>query len=160
MSIKMTPFEADLGYAPKSIPDHVFGKLLGKAKDKAAAFEFGKCQKMILDRAKQNLSEAQKRMITHYNKNRPIQNFEVGDLVLISARNLDIEHLGVIADGCRKFAPLWIGPYRVKAKTTPDTYRVKLPLGLRLHDQNSTRAFSRNLWTMNHPAGSTNPTKE
>ena len=46
------------------------------------------------------------RMALYYNKNRPVQNFEVGDLVMISSKNLDVEHFGVIAGGTRKFAPL------------------------------------------------------
>ena len=134
-SIKMSPFEADLGYVPKSFPDHVFEKLLGNKRKRSEAFEFGRVQQQILEQAKVNLQEAQKRMQAYYNKNRPIQNFEVDDYVFISSKNLDVEHLGIVKGGSRKLAPLWIGPYKVVEKTTPDTYRIQLPLGLRLHPE-------------------------
>lgn len=134
-SIKMSPFEADLGYIPKSFPEHVYARLLGSKSSRSDAYEFGKIQQQILETAKKNLTEAQARMKQYYDKNRPIQNFEIGDRVYISSKNLDIEHLGVIAKGSRKLAPLWIGPYPVISKTTPDTYRVRLPFGLRLHPE-------------------------
>jgi hypothetical protein len=133
-SIKMSPFEADIGFIPKSVPDHLFAKLLNR-KTQREAFEFGKCQQLIMERAKQNLAEAQDRMAKYYNKNRPIQDFNIGDLVMLSTKNLDVEHIGIVAGGCRKLASLWIGPYKIIAKTTPDTYRVRLPLGLRLHNE-------------------------
>lgn len=39
------------------------------------------------------------------------------------------------AQGRRKFAARFIGPYQVIAATTPDTYKISLPPGVRLHDE-------------------------
>ena len=128
----MSPFEADIGYIPKSIPDYVFSKVL-KQSNKSAAFEFGQTLQIILERVKANLEEAQTRMKKYYDEGRPIQEFAEGELVMISTRNLAVEALGVV--GSRKLSPLWIGPYKVLRKTTPDTYCLKLPLGLRLHSE-------------------------
>jgi hypothetical protein len=52
---------------------------------------------------------------------------------MLSSKNLNIEHLGISADGTKKFGPLWIGPYPVLAKTSVDTYHLQMPPGLKLY---------------------------
>ena len=141
-SIGMSPFEADLGYVPRSVPDHLFDKLVGTTSEKNI-FILGQKQQKVMEILKVTLTEAQKRMKKYYDRNRPIQEFEVGDLVLVSSKNLDIEHLGIASNGTTKFGPLWIGPYPVVAKTTPDTYQIKLPIGLRLHPEFHTSLLKR-----------------
>jgi transposase InsO family protein len=133
-AIKMSPFEADLGYIPRTIHDHVFDRLVG-SKSKRDIMELGQRQQVTLDRLKKHLIDAQARMKLYYDLNRPVQSFAIGDKVLISSKNLDIQHLGVISSGSTKLAPLWIGPYEVLAKTSIDTYKLQLPIGLRLHDE-------------------------
>lgn len=133
-SIKMSPFEADLGYIPRSVSDHVFDNLVG-TKSSRDILLLGQKQQKIMECVKLNMSEAQKRMKKYYDKNRPLQNFEVGDKVLISVKNLNIEHLGIHKDASRKLGPLWIGPYPVLKKTSLDTYRLQLPIDLRLHPE-------------------------
>jgi hypothetical protein len=54
-------------------------------------------------------------------------------LVLLDTLNLDLAH--VSTKGRRKLAARFIGPYRVLELTTPDTYRISLPPGDRLHDE-------------------------
>jgi len=131
-SIKMAPFEADIGYIPRAVSDHQFDKIVGNHSIEQA-YDFGRRQQEILSRAKESLVLAQSRMKLYYDKNRPIQLFEVGDKVMISSKNLNIENLGVKAGSTRKFAPLWIGPYSICQKVSIDTYKLKLPTGLRLH---------------------------
>lgn len=133
-SIKMSPFEADLGYVPRAVPDHVFDQVIGN-KGIQGAYDLGQRQERILGILKDNLLNAQRRMKQYYDKNRPIQDFEVGDRVMLSSRNLNIEHLGISACGSKKFGPLWIGPYPVLAKTSVDTYQLQMPPGLKLHPQ-------------------------
>lgn len=133
-SIGMSPFEADLGYVPRSVPDHIFDNIVG-TKSKKDILLLGQKQQELLEILKETLGKAQERMKYYYDRNRPLQNFEVGDKVLISSKNLKIEHLGIAKEGSLKFGPLWIGPYPVIQKTTPDTYRLKLPIGLRLHPE-------------------------
>jgi hypothetical protein len=134
VAIGMSPFEADLGYIPRSVPDHIFDKLVG-SKSKKEILLLGQKQQELLKRLKDVLNESQARMKKYYDRNRPTQVFEVGDKVMLSAKNLDVEHLGVIAGGNRKFAPLWVGPYPILKLTTPDTYKLQLPIGLRLHPE-------------------------
>ena len=55
--------------------------------------------------------------------------------MMISSKNLNTQHLGVISSGSTKLAPLWIGPYPVLKKTSIDTYLLQLPIGLRLHPE-------------------------
>lgn len=134
VSIGMSPFEADLGYIPRSIPDIQFDKMVG-SKSAREAFELGKRQVQTLKLLKENLTAAQARMKKYYDANRPVQDFEKGQKVLLSVANLNIEHLGITIDSSRKFGPLWIGPYHILEKTSLDTYRLKLPIGLRIHPE-------------------------
>ena len=133
-SIRMSPFEADLGYIPRSVPDHVFDGLIG-TKSKPEILLLGQEQQRVMEQLKINLVEAQNRMKKYYNSNRPIQVFEIGDKVMLSSKNLNIEHLGISKSGTTKFGPLWIGPYPVIATTSIDTYKLQLPVGLRLHPE-------------------------
>jgi hypothetical protein len=130
----MSPYEADIGYIPRTVQEHVFDQLVG-TKSKREIMELGRRQQETLERLKINLEEAQTRMKLYYDRNRPVQTFEVGDKVMISSKNLDIQHLGVISSGSTKLSPLWIGPYPVLAKTSIDTYKLQLPIGLRLHPE-------------------------
>ena len=131
-SIKMSPFEADLGYVPRAVPDHIFDQVVGN-KGAQGAYDLGKRQEKILLILRDNLLEAHRRMKKYYDKNRRIQEFDVGDKVMLSSKNLNIEHLGISADGTKKFGPLWIGPYPVLAKTSVDTYQLQMPPGLKLY---------------------------
>jgi hypothetical protein len=60
---------------------------------------------------------------------------------MLSTKHLNIQHLGVVAGGTTKFAPLWIGPYPILETTTPDTYKLQLPIGLRLHPEFHTSSL-------------------
>ena len=133
-SIKMSPFEADLGYIPRTVPDHIFDKIVG-TKSKKEILQLGKSQQKIMDILVQNLEEAQARMKKYYDRNRPVQDFQVGDSVMLSTKNLKVENLGIDKSGTVKFGPLWIGPYPVVAKTSIDTYKLQIPIGLRLHPE-------------------------
>jgi hypothetical protein len=79
----------------------------------------------------------------YYDIRRPIQIFEIGDLVMLSSRNLNIEHLGVSAEGTKKFGPLWIGPYPVLKKSSIDTYELQMPSSLKLHPHFHTSLLKR-----------------
>ena len=130
----MSPFEADLGYVPRSVPDRHFECITG-SKTLRDAYEFGRKQQEVLEQLHESLEKAQERMKRYYDHNRPVQTFEVGDQVMISTQNLDIEHLGISRTAVKKFGPLWVGPYSVQLKTTIETYRLELPTGLRLYPE-------------------------
>jgi RNase H-like domain found in reverse transcriptase/Integrase zinc binding domain/Reverse transcriptase (RNA-dependent DNA polymerase)/Chromo (CHRromatin Organisation MOdifier) domain len=133
-SIKMSPFEADLGYIPRAIPDRIFDDIVGKKSHKDI-FTLGRKQQQIMKILKENLAKAHERMRKYYNRNRPVQEFDVGSKVMVSTKNLNIEHLGIPKSGTTKFGPLWIGPYPIIEKTSPDTYKLLLPIGLKLHTE-------------------------
>ncbi|ETO70507.1 hypothetical protein F444_13012 [Phytophthora nicotianae P1976] len=68
-----------------------------------------------------------------HDRNRPTYRLAEEDQVLLDTSNLDLHHLGTT--GSRKLAPRFIGPYPVLSATKPDTYKIGMPPGLRLHDE-------------------------
>lgn len=132
-TIGMCPFEADLGYIPRSSADIEFEKLCRDDKFSEAR-DFLLEQQVRLETARTHMAEAQQRMAHYYNKNRPVQDFEIGDLVLLSTKHLSLAHSGVAKEGSRKFGPKRIGPFKVLEKVKKDSYRLQLPTKLKLHD--------------------------
>jgi hypothetical protein len=51
--------------------------------------------------------------------------------------------LGISNTSTTKFGPLWIGPYPIVSKTSIDTYRLQIPIGLRLHPEFHTSLLKR-----------------
>ncbi|KAF1321089.1 Retrovirus polyprotein, partial [Globisporangium splendens] len=128
-SIGMSPFEADLGYVPY-MPDDItrdleFKKLAQTAKD------FLLKQEARLRMAQDAMTKAQERMKFYYDKNRKAQLFEVGDLVLLDGRNLDIRHKGSARS--KKLAPRYIGPFPIVKKIQKDSYEPEVSKDLKLH---------------------------
>ena len=132
-SIGMSPFMADLGFEPRSPADVQFEQLCTNNRFKEAK-EFLLEQQVRLQLAQDCMAEAQERMKHYHDRNRPIQRFEIGDQVLLSTKNLSLPHSGVDRSGSRKFAPKRIGPFEVLEKVKCDSYRLRLPSSLRLHD--------------------------
>ena len=81
--------------------------------------------------ASDKISEAQSRMKSYYDKNRKIQEFKIGDKVLLDGRNLQIHHKGF--KNTAKFAPRFIGPFQILDKIQKDSYKLSLSKGLKLH---------------------------
>ncbi|GMF46627.1 unnamed protein product [Phytophthora fragariaefolia] len=129
-SIGMAPFTADLGYIPRSAADLASPSLRGR---RSHAVKFVEHQKVLLQQCKDMLEKSQATMKYFHDRNRPTYQFAEGDQVLLDTSNLDLHHLGTA--GKRKLAPRFIGPYPVVKPTTPDTYQLGLPPGLRLHDE-------------------------
>lgn len=128
-SIGMSPFEADLGYVPY-MPDDIAADPEFK-KMNISARNFLIRQEAILKMAQDAMSEAQERMKAYYDKNRLRQDFQIGDLVLLDGKNLDIRHKGYAKS--KKLAPRFIGPFPIIRKVNKDSYELKLSKGLRLH---------------------------
>ncbi|OWZ03691.1 Retrotransposon protein, Ty3-gypsy subclass [Phytophthora megakarya] len=129
-SIDMSPFEADLGYLPRAIDDLA---VLDRPQPNRDALHFTAHIHAVLQRCRDSLATAQGWMKHYYDRNRPDIPITVGDQVLLDTTHLDLAHIG--AQGRRKFAARFIGPYKVVAVTTPDTYKLALPPGIRLHDE-------------------------
>ncbi|KAE9050478.1 hypothetical protein PR001_g2344 [Phytophthora rubi] len=129
-SIAMTPFAADLGYTPRAFDDIT---LLQRPQTPADALTFAEHQQHVLQQCRANLESAQASMKRFFDHNRPDLQFMVGDMGLLDTLNLDLAHIG--SKGRRKLVARFIGPYRVLERTTPDTYRISLLPGVRLHDE-------------------------
>ncbi|POM58562.1 Retrotransposable element [Phytophthora palmivora] len=110
--IGMSPFEVDLGYVPYMLDnvtsDPEFHKL------EKAAQEFLLRQENLLKVAQDRMSEAQECMKHYYDKNRLVQDFEVGDI-------------------SKKHAPRYIGRFSIINKVSRDSYELELSKRLKLH---------------------------
>jgi hypothetical protein len=125
----MSPFEADLGYVPY-MPDDVAADPEFKQLNKTAQ-EFLLQQEAFLKKTQDAMSEAQDRMKSYYDKNRKQQEFEVGQLVLLDGKNLDIRHKGFASSS--KLAPRFVGPYPIVKKVHHDSYEIAMSKDLRIH---------------------------
>ncbi|KAG3183193.1 hypothetical protein PC128_g14308 [Phytophthora cactorum] len=66
-----------------------------------------------------------------YDRGRKDQEFQVGDRVYLSTKNLDTAHTGF--PNSRKLGPKWIGSYSILRKVHNHAYEINLPPGLKLH---------------------------
>jgi hypothetical protein len=82
-----------------------------------------------LERARDCLRLAQERQAAYANRSRRPVNFDVGDDVLLSTRNIRLAH-----PGTHKLLPKFIGPFKVTMKVGPVAYELELPANLRIHD--------------------------
>lgn len=131
-SIRMSPFEADLGYIPRSLADVKLQQVRQDGTETRAQ-DFIMQQKVNLQCVQDAMAEAQTRMKQYYDKNRPTQHLEVGDKVLLSTKNMPVRHMGIITKGKKKLAAKYIGPYEIESRVSPDTYKLIFPPGMRLH---------------------------
>lgn len=129
-SINMSPFMADLGYNPRSAADLAIMPL---AVPHAGATTFHRRQADLLRACQDAMAAAQRSMKSSFDRHRPDVTFAANDQVLLDTQNLALHHVGT--DGKRKFAPRYIGPYSIVAMTSPNTYKLRLPPGLQLHDE-------------------------
>lgn len=70
------------------------------------------------------MQRAQQSQQKHYNQHHSKQEFAVGDYVLLSTKNIQVE-------GSRKLNPRFIGPFQVLARRGTQTYLLDLPPHLR-----------------------------
>jgi hypothetical protein len=93
-SIKMSPFEADIGDNPMTPTDLTQPpptKNARQAKEVRRAREFVEEQADRMASLRHNLQAAQDRQKKYYDHNRPTQVFKIGDLVMISTENLSTD---------------------------------------------------------------------
>ena len=83
-------------------------------------------QEVVARIVQQTMKENQDRQARYYDQSRRAQQFKVGDLVLLSRKDLDIKG---VAGTNERLSDQWIGPFKVKAKGKhPDTYELELTL--------------------------------
>ncbi|GLI62700.1 hypothetical protein VaNZ11_005377 [Volvox africanus] len=78
--------------------------------------------------AKACLDAAQQRTTDYYNKSKRDVIFSVGQMVLLSTKNLRS-----LADGSRKLLPRWIGPYSVVCMVGNVAVELSLPSDMNIH---------------------------
>ncbi|OWZ14277.1 Gag-pol [Phytophthora megakarya] len=132
-SIGMSPFQAVIGYMP-STPATINRIVDTDDMTDSAATTLGQeiveKQKDLLARVKRQLQAAQDQMSAIYDNKRPIQYFSIGDLILLSASNLETFHAGTTK---KKLRPRWIRPYKILERVGHDYYRLEVPSCVRFH---------------------------
>jgi len=122
-STGFSPFYLTYGYHPLTpgssvVPSHV----------PAVAVRH---KQMLVDlkNAKLNLEAAQKRQKYYYDtKKKPVE-FDVGDQVLLTTKDV-----GLYCPGSPKLLPRWIGPFKVLARIGDLAYRLELPDVMKIHN--------------------------
>jgi hypothetical protein len=129
-SIGSSPFFFTLGFHPKTPLTHLLDEDEGPVPDATA---FALARNAQLTQAQIMLTRAQARMKLQYDKNKCPAQFKVGDLVLLSTRNLNLS-------GCAKYIPRYVGPFPVTELIGTDpkngtlAYRLGLPPDWKIHD--------------------------
>lgn len=122
---RMTPYDAWYGYTPRQNMTDPLGSSSHESEEGVTY------TRRIFERFKylqEQIKHARAQNKRQYDRKRRLQNFKVGDLVLLSARNYK---------GARTSAKLdnrWLGPFKVAAKVNDNAYKLHLPESYRIHD--------------------------
>ena len=123
-SIGVSPFFACYGWNPKAHPD--IPQHLGvNNPDRSEYLLDGKERCKYLQ---EQIREAQRRTVDHYNRRHKDIEFKVGDMVYINRKNWKTRRPTPKLD--TRFA----GPYPVQERVGRRAYRITLPANLRVHD--------------------------
>lgn len=113
-SSKLSPFFVDTGRKPKNPLSSVDNGEPVTVSRVEYASRFVHHRQEVIERARQNLMDAQAAQKKFYDKRRADNPFKVGDLALLSTQDLNISY--ATADTSlrsRKFIPRFIGPYTI-----------------------------------------------
>ena len=122
---KASPFEVILGYNPAS----PFERLLNfKPESREPYADWRQAKLAQFERVKHALNVAQSRMVDYVTGHRPTVTLQVGDLVWLSTK-----HLNLKVTGSRKLMRRHIGPFPVVKVVNPTAYKLQLPPQLQIH---------------------------
>ena len=103
----------------------------GRRKGKyEAAGKFIEKMKKIQEEAKAALGKAQKEMKKFANRKRRGEEYRVGDLVLLSTKNLKWQIKGRRSE---KLTERFVSPYKIKGIVTSNVVELDLPKSIRIH---------------------------
>jgi hypothetical protein len=85
-----------------------------------------------LAKAKEALKAAQERQRAHANRHRRPEQFQVGDMVYLSTKNISVAKINNRPSS--KLEPKYIGPFPVVAVINDNAYKLKLPENMKCHD--------------------------
>jgi hypothetical protein len=91
--------------------------------------DFVGAKRQAIARAKECLRKAQQRQKSYADKRRREETFAVGDKVLLSTKNLQLN-----TSGARKLLPLYIGPFEVLQRVGDVAYKLALPEHMKVHN--------------------------
>lgn len=126
-SIGTTPFRLVYGRDPRlplSIPS--------TSKVPSAA-QFADQMSQGLMAAKRCMQAAQKRQKAYYDAGRRHVEFQEGEEVLLSTKNIQLKRSGDVSS-TPKLMPKWVGPFKVTAVVGNGAYKLALPSTLQIHD--------------------------
>jgi len=134
-STKLSPFEATRGLQPrmsfeKPEPPHE-ARPARERIERQRAQAIGGHFAEVWEFAKSNMAEAQQRMIAQANKHRLDVQFEPGQKVWLSARNMPLSKGSTRR---KKLDHKMLGPFLVKDRISRNAYRLALPSAMRIHD--------------------------
>ena len=124
-SVQNSPFFLNYGYHPRTPSDIAVSSLRGGPLNST----FGQDVSKALEHAKECLSQAQSRMSKYANRKRREVQFQIGDFVLLSAKNLHLKF-----DGVKKLMNRYFGPLEIVKKIGNVAYELKLPNSMAFHD--------------------------
>jgi hypothetical protein len=122
-SVRTTPFRLVYG----EDPIEPFAVISGTTFPSAKRFAIKLQDDLAL--AKRNLIEAQDRQRTYANQGRRHVEYEVGEEILLSTKNIRWKH-----PGTKKFLPRFIGPFKILARIGAVAYRLELPDEYTIHN--------------------------
>lgn len=130
-SIGMSPFVCDKGRQPVTPLLLTNGHEVGRATKVESTAALIERLQAIYEEAMAALEEAQGVQRCQADKKRREEEFEEGDLVLLSAANI-----GTPLDrelGTKKLSPRYFGPFRILEKRSSVVYKLELPTTWRIH---------------------------
>lgn len=125
-STKFSPYYLNYGQHP-ILPGTMYTKVCTSIENPAVADMLGQLQ-AALSLAKHNLQQAIQRQERLANEKRQDVQFEVGQLVYLSAQDLKIP------GAAQKFKPRWIGPFAILQVINPVAYKLDLPSDFLIHN--------------------------
>ena len=137
-SIGMTPYRLKFGLDPKTSWDWNTPKSSNPRErlNYQEAVTVAKRMHSAWDLAKDNIKQAQEKMQKSTDQHRRPIDWEVGDKVYLSTKNLKTDRPS------RKLAAQWTGPFQILEKVG-HSYRLKLPEGSLIHDVFAADVLSR-----------------
>jgi hypothetical protein len=131
-SIRMSPFYCDLGQHPRR-PDALARAFdIRGATNVAATEQFVERMRDILAEAQAAMEDAREKQKRNADQHRRLEEFEIGDMVWLSAENIGTE--ASRERPTRKFNALYYGPFKVTAKRSAVSYELELPNTWRIHN--------------------------
>jgi hypothetical protein len=123
-STGMTPFYMVYGKHPRS-PATLVGTRVSRAPEAAT---FTERMQQIVKQARENIDAAQQRMRVQADEHRRECTIKLGDMVLLSTKNLKLKMVGT-----PKLMPKWVGPFKVTELVGQAAVRLDMPEPWRVH---------------------------